>query len=252
MSGCGRARAPLLVGVGWFTVAGFSRPPYAQLQRAGMHAARAGLVLLATAAAATAAATAAGAAIRTRAARRAVRAASAPGSDGLAAPTRAGGSALTWSRLNGVNAVSAPLAAGPLLAQQSSRSMIWHVSLTPGRPAGLGRGRQLAGLALAVLILPALTAGLTALHARVPLVNDLLLHLVALVGITLVGGFWPAVAAAIAASLLLNWYVIPPVHTWTIERPQNLLALLLFVTVAVSVSSLVHLAAHLVLGGGAQ
>jgi two-component system, OmpR family, sensor histidine kinase KdpD len=57
-------------------------------------------------------------------------------------------------------------------------------------------------------------------------------------------GFWPAVPAALAAGLLLNWYFTPPVHTWTIEAPQNILALLLFVTVAVTVSSVVHLAAR--------
>ena len=60
----------------------------------------------------------------------------------------------------------------------------------------------------------------------------------------MVGGFWPAVLAAVTSSLLLNWYFTRPVHTLTIADPQNLLALLLFVTVAVTVSSVVHLAAH--------
>ncbi len=61
----------------------------------------------------------------------------------------------------------------------------------------------------------------------------------------MVGGFWPAVvAAAVTASLLLNWFFTPPVHTFTIEDPQNMLALLLFITVAVTVSSVVHLAAR--------
>jgi len=58
-----------------------------------------------------------------------------------------------------------------------------------------------------------------------------------------IGGFWPAVLAAASASLLLNWYFTPPLHTFTIDKPDNLLALLLFVTVAVAVSSVVHLAA---------
>ena len=50
--------------------------------------------------------------------------------------------------------------------------------------------------------------------------------------------------AAVVASLLLNWFFTPPVHTFTIEDPQNMLALLLFITVAVTVSSVVHLAAR--------
>ena len=60
----------------------------------------------------------------------------------------------------------------------------------------------------------------------------------------MVGGFWPAVLAAVAASLLLNWYFTAPIHTFTIAQPRELLALLLFVTVAVAVSSVVHLAAR--------
>jgi two-component system, OmpR family, sensor histidine kinase KdpD len=58
------------------------------------------------------------------------------------------------------------------------------------------------------------------------------------------GGFWPAVLAAVAASVLLNWYFTVPIHTFTIAQPRELLALLLFVTVAVAVSSVVHLAAR--------
>src|SRR4029077_9593268 len=61
---------------------------------------------------------------------------------------------------------------------------------------------------------------------------------------TVLGGFWPAVLAAVAASLLLNWYFTQPIHTFTIQQPRELLALLLFVTVAVAVSSVVHLAAR--------
>ena len=43
---------------------------------------------------------------------------------------------------------------------------------------------------------------------------------------------------------MLNWYFTEPLHTFTIGEPKNLLALLLFVTVAVAVSSVVHLAAR--------
>src|SRR5262249_27953635 len=52
------------------------------------------------------------------------------------------------------------------------------------------------------------------------------------------------VLAAVPSSLLLNWYFTEPLHALTIQDPQILLALLLFVTVAVTVSSVVHLAAH--------
>ena len=86
------------------------------------------------------------------------------------------------------------------------------------------------GFALAGVGLPALTATLVAVQPHLALVDDLLLYLAAVIAVTLVGGFWPAVTAAAAGSLLLNWFFTPPLHTWTIEAPQNLLALLLFVT----------------------
>src|SRR5690242_1993659 len=89
-----------------------------------------------------------------------------------------------------------------------------------------------------------MTTVLAAYRAHVSLDDVLLIYLVAVLAITLVGGLWPAVLAAAAASLLINWYFTPPLHTFTIDAPQNLVALLLFITVAVTVSSVVHLAAR--------
>ncbi|MGH3265978.1 MAG: sensor histidine kinase [Trebonia sp.] len=110
--------------------------------------------------------------------------------------------------------------------------------------SGLSRRRQVAGSALALAGLPSLTAVLNATQMHLNLSDDLLIYLVAVVAVTVVGGFWPAVGAAVAACLLLNWYFTKPLHTFTIAEPRNLLALVLFVTVAVAVSSMVHLAAR--------
>ena len=102
----------------------------------------------------------------------------------------------------------------------------------------------MAAVTLLVAGLPLLTLALVAGQHHLDLGDDLLVYLVAVVAVAVVGGFWPAVLAAVTSSLLLNWYFTRPVHTLTIADPQNLLALLLFVTVAVTVSSVVHLAAH--------
>ncbi len=82
-----------------------------------------------------------------------------------------------------------------------------------GEPPGGIRGRrQVAAALLAVAVLPLLTAGLLAVGGRrLSLDDDLLIYLVAVVAVAVLGGFWPAVFAAIAASLLLNWYFTPPV-----------------------------------------
>jgi len=110
--------------------------------------------------------------------------------------------------------------------------------------SGINVRRQVTGAALAAAGLPLLTVLLVSMRPHLNLSDDLLIYLVAVVAVTVVGGFWPAVFAAVAASMLLNWYFTAPLHTFTIAEPKNLLALVLFVTVAVAVSSVVHLAAR--------
>jgi two-component system sensor histidine kinase KdpD len=112
------------------------------------------------------------------------------------------------------------------------------------RLPGVSRTRSLVALLVATAALPLITLVLVSLRSHLSFADDLLVYLVAVVGITVIGGFLPAVAAAVASSLLLNWFFTPPLHTWTIDAPQNLLALLLFVTFAICVSSVVHLAAQ--------
>ncbi|HMA42477.1 MAG TPA: DUF4118 domain-containing protein, partial [Gemmatimonadales bacterium] len=230
--------APLLAVVGWLTVTGFSRAPYAELNPGGPHALRNGLVIALVALAG------AGAGVGWRGAWRAGRSPEASRSILMNLENQR-----LPSTLEIVDRLEAPLLpATPASAAQSSRRKV--IRRTPAEPSrfgkatGVGRRRQVAGLTLAFVALPLLTAGLVQVREELPLVDDLLLYLATLVGITVVGGFWPAVTAAVAASLLLNWFFTPPIHTWTIEQPQNLLALLLFITVAVSVSSTVHAAAQ--------
>ncbi|HEY4853243.1 MAG TPA: DUF4118 domain-containing protein [Streptosporangiaceae bacterium] len=138
---------------------------------------------------------------------------------------------------------------GQLVRQFGSSFTLWIVDMRGDRVrgtstwAGIRGRRQLAGVLLAAG-LPLLTVALAAVRNNLSLADDLLIYLVAVVAIAVVGGFWPAVLAAVMSSLLLNWYFTPPLHTLTIAEPRNLLALLLFVTVAVTVSSVVHLSAR--------
>jgi two-component system sensor histidine kinase KdpD len=110
-------------------------------------------------------------------------------------------------------------------------------------PALSGR-RRAAGWALALLGPPVLTALLAGVGEHVGLVGDILFYLGLTVGVALAGGLWPAVAAAVLGTLLANWFFTPPVHTLTIAGLQNTIALLIFIGVAVSVSSVVDLAAR--------
>ena len=210
---------PLAV-VGWLTAVGFSHPPYADLRLTGPRAANAAIVM------------------------------------GACALTAGGlGLLMRWS------------ANRPILENVGAGGEAGQPGAEPG-PAGDGRGRlaggpptvgygalmvkaayavgarrALLGVLLALVGLPLLTALLVLARPDLSLTDDLLIYLVAVVALAVTGGFWPAVLAAASASLLLNWYFTPPLHTFTIDKPDNLLALLLFVTVAVAVSSVVHLAA---------
>jgi two-component system, OmpR family, sensor histidine kinase KdpD len=124
-----------------------------------------------------------------------------------------------------------------LVTHEHSRTMRAPLHLAPE----LGSGRTAAGWLLATAGSAALTAALLATPAWHDLPLEVLLYLLLTVVVAVLGGLWPAIAAAVADSLILNWYFTPPVHEFTISDPQNLVALMVFLVVAIAVSSVVHL-----------
>ncbi|MEV4548304.1 DUF4118 domain-containing protein [Nonomuraea wenchangensis] len=110
--------------------------------------------------------------------------------------------------------------------------------------AALTRERRMAGWAVAMAGLPALTAALAPFRDVLQLPSEILLFLLLVVVVALIGGMWPAIAAAVGGSLLLNWFFTPPVGFITIAHPENLLALIVFVLVAAAVSTIVDVAAR--------
>jgi two-component system, OmpR family, sensor histidine kinase KdpD len=195
-----------LAAVGWFTVAGFARKPIGDLH--GVSVLSLGCV--------------AGASL-------------AGGLLGLARRRLA----VNGSVVGATDAVS-----GTINGVRVSFLRRARMAFPPRTRVGLSRRRLLSGFLLAAVLLPAVTALLVLVNGHLAFVDDLLVYLLTVIGITLVGGLWPAVGAAIAAGLLVNWFFTPPLHTWKIEDPTNVLALLLFVVTAVVVSSVVHLAAR--------
>ena len=114
----------------------------------------------------------------------------------------------------------------------------------PRLSAGLTLRRKLLGLAVAVALLPLLTVVLATARGSLNLTSDVLLFLLAVVGVALIGGVWPAVLAAVGGSLLLNFYFVPPLHEFTIAERNNAFAIAAFVAVALMVSAVVDLAAR--------
>ena len=192
--------AVALAGIGWLTVVGFSRPPYAQLRPTGPAAVHAAVVIAVT-----------------------------------AVSCAIIGLVFRWY-LRRLTLVS--------MGTYSARRARLAAPEPDSEGGAIDARRRLAGVLLAAVLLPLLTYVLTVFRPHLNLADDLLIYLVVVVAVTVLGGFWPAVLAAVAASLLLNWYFTEPIHTFTIQQPRELLALLLFVTVAVAVSSVVHLAAR--------
>ena len=112
------------------------------------------------------------------------------------------------------------------------------------RPATLPRERVLLGFALTAVSLPLLTWVLSNLRSEIGLPTVMLLFLLLVVLVSGVGGLWPALAAAIGGSLLVNWYFVPPLYTFTIDDGENILAIIVFLVVAVVVSGFVSLASR--------
>ncbi|MFI1757798.1 ATP-binding protein [Streptomyces sp. NPDC020571] len=141
---------------------------------------------------------------------------------------------------------------GATVARESGSDLDVHIvtheevakgrGLPVARGARLGRSRSVwgwfAGLGGPVL----LTLLLSTVHLG--LANDVLLYLALTVAAALLGGLYPALASAAVGSLLLNWFFTPPVNRITIADPRNMLALAIFVGVALSVASVVDVAAR--------
>ncbi|MCT2590660.1 DUF4118 domain-containing protein [Streptomyces sp. N2-109] len=128
--------------------------------------------------------------------------------------------------------------------------MVTHEEVARGRGlpgargARLGRSRIVAGWLTGLLGPCLLSLLLTTVEPDLGLANEVLLFLLLTVMAALVGGLLPALAAAGAGSLLLNYFFTPPVHTWTISSPRNVVALVVFVVIAIAVASVVDLAAR--------
>ncbi|WP_036970506.1 DUF4118 domain-containing protein [Promicromonospora kroppenstedtii] len=113
------------------------------------------------------------------------------------------------------------------------------------RYSSLSPRRRAAGWASALLIPAVLTAGLLAIgRDDVALATDAMLLLAGVVGVALIGGLWPAVVAAVVSNLCLNWFFAAPTGRLTIAEAENVLALAVFVVIAVAVASVVDLAAR--------
>ncbi|GAA6526919.1 sensor histidine kinase KdpD [Intrasporangium sp. DVR] len=126
--------------------------------------------------------------------------------------------------------------------------LVTHEEAGGGRraraPGLLSPGRLALGWTLATVGIVVLSVILVATQESHQLSLEVQLYLALTIGCALAGGIWPALFCAVASSLVINWFFTEPRHTLTIDHPPNALALLVFVLVAIAVSSVVHVAAR--------
>ncbi|MYX34721.1 MULTISPECIES: sensor histidine kinase KdpD [unclassified Streptomyces] len=143
---------------------------------------------------------------------------------------------------------------GATVARESGPDLDVHIvthehaakgrGLPVARGARLGRSRVIAGWLTGVLGPALLCLVLTQLHPALGIATDMLLFMTLTVAAALAGGLYPALVSAVGGSLLLNYFFAPPLHTFTIAEPENLIAIVIFVVVGVAVASVVDLAAR--------
>lgn len=107
---------------------------------------------------------------------------------------------------------------------------------------GVPLRRQLAGTAVVVAGLPAVTAVLVRGRDSLPLATPVLLVLLLVVLAALLGGLRVGLPAAVLGGLVLNWFFTLPYGTLVVDRPDQLLVLGVYLTVAAAVSLVVGIA----------
>jgi two-component system sensor histidine kinase KdpD len=109
------------------------------------------------------------------------------------------------------------------------------VTWGPGRL--LARRSTLRAVLAAGASSGAITA-LAALPAGVSTTTAALLYVLAVMGAAVTAGIWAGLAASILSFLALNFFFTPPMHTFTVRKLEDLVALLVFLVVSATVGAL--------------
>jgi two-component system sensor histidine kinase KdpD len=94
-------------------------------------------------------------------------------------------------------------------------------------------------LILPVLAVAALTAVLIPFREQLGILNILLLFLLLTFSIALTGGLWPGVLGAILGFLAFDLFFIPPFLAFSVSAPDHVLALFVYLAVAIVTARLV-------------
>jgi two-component system sensor histidine kinase KdpD len=107
----------------------------------------------------------------------------------------------------------------------------------PSRPRARFSFEPLPFLFATLAVASALAVG-ELLTSLTPIPNLSMLFLVAVLLIAVNFGIWPAIYASGLSFFVYNFFFIPPLYTFTVAEPYELLALVIFLIVAVTTSAL--------------
>lgn len=116
-------------------------------------------------------------------------------------------------------------------------------ALPRGR-GSLSTRRKVAGFLTTAVVGPLLTWALVATRQPDSITADVLAFQLMAVVVALVGGAWPALVAALASGLVIDFFFIDPLHTVTVGQPWHAVALLFYVIITALVSVVVGRAAR--------
>ncbi|WP_269447055.1 sensor histidine kinase [Devriesea agamarum] len=88
--------------------------------------------------------------------------------------------------------------------------------------------RQLTAQVIALMVIPLLTWWLTSVRNEDSMATSVLVYQVVVILVTLLGGVWAALTAAVLSGFLLDFFLIRPFYTVTIADPWHLFALILY------------------------
>lgn len=97
-------------------------------------------------------------------------------------------------------------------------------------------GWRVGAALIAVVIV---TAAMTAIRKQLDVLDVALLYLLLCLAVGVVAGSWPAVVVAVLSFLAFNYFFLPPLHTFTIDREYHEVALVAYLVAALVTGQLV-------------
>ncbi len=138
---------------------------------------------------------------------------------------------------------------GATVVQHSAKidvHMVTHEQAKPGWswPSASPRQRHLTSWLAAVIVPSAICAATVLLLDKfLGIGGESALFFVGVLIVALLGGVAPAALSAVLSGLLLNYFLVPPRHTFSIAEPDSAITVVVLLAVAVAVAVLVDSAA---------